>query len=355
MSTLLRWSLPLVLCSMSTLSAQGPDRQPGSDGDNQPSQPSQAPQQSPNNSGLQNSDASSGPRNQNAARRNQAPLDVESGAIPELFSRDQDRLQGRGQSGQQSNRGNRRRSDGDRTGSSREFIQNALKFDANSDQQLAANELANLFHVLASSQRNQRHNDGHPPQQGHQGGQNLQPARPVTQTTRTTTSSSTGTGTSQADANFIQRQSVREALLLFLQLSLQFDTNGDGLLSQAELRGLATALLNNDMGLLNAATQSGGRRATQQNRTQTTTTTTSQVNQRNPGQQKPRRGGPNGGRPNGEGTRPGRENGGRPTEGQGSSNGRPTNNPPQGGGSNSDRTNGTTGGGQRTSSGPQSQ
>lgn len=242
------WTLMIVLATASTLPAQPPASR--STDNNQ----RLSVQQTGETSGQ------SGSRETNA--QTGRGLEVERGSIPRLFSQERSRSNSTGQNGQnQRSSGRRSRTAGSQT----EFIRNALRFDTNSDKQLAANELANLFHVLASSQQAST--------------SVTQPQR--TSTTSTSTQSTTTTNSNvQADANFIQRDSVRQALILFLQLALQFDANGDGLLSQPELFNLASGLLANDLSLLNAATQSAGQRSTttstSRNSVQTTTTTANQ-------------------------------------------------------------------------------
>ncbi len=147
----------------------------------------------------------------------------------------------------QGNSGNQRQ---DNETYRREFSNNALRFDTNSDGQLAANELTNLFLVLASSLQLQQTNYYNNLYQR----QNNQASAPSTTTTSVTHSTS-GYGQPFANVNqrFAQRQDMRQAAFLFLQMAMQFDSNGDGLLSQAELLQLAGALIANDMNLLIAA------------------------------------------------------------------------------------------------------
>ena len=253
MTAVHRWTLTILLFSTTTLWAQqstnGP-ADPPSNADQSPSGRTPAQPPGPSTRPSRGSDAIPG---------NRGNLDVEQGSIPKLFSQDKNNGNQAVQQGPGQPKGGKKQT----AGGQRQFIQNALRFDANADRQLAANELANLFHVLASSQ--QRTIVGTSVQSSQiSGGQ--QPFQNVT-----------GNNISnQADAvAFIQRDSVRQALFLFLQLTLQFDANGDGLLSQPELFNLARALLQNNMGLLNAATQStGGQRqttSTNANRANTTT------------------------------------------------------------------------------------
>jgi len=171
----------------------------------------------------------------------------------------------------QGNSGNQRQ---DNETYRREFSNNALRFDTNSDGQLAANELTNLFLVLASSLQLQQTNYYNNLYQR----QNNQASAPSTTTTSVTHSTS-GYGQPFANVNqrFAQRQDMRQAAFLFLQMAMQFDSNGDGLLSQAELLQLAGALIANDMNLLNAAggisgLQIGSRQSPQQSLPVTTTT-----------------------------------------------------------------------------------
>ena len=58
----------------------------------------------------------------------------------------------------------------------------------------------------------------------------------------------------------VQGSSLEEAILLFLLLTLRFDTNGDGGLNPAEIQQFATALLNNELNLNQAANQLPQRR-----------------------------------------------------------------------------------------------
>lgn len=307
MKAILTWTFAIVLCSTSPV--WGQRQTEPSDNPQPPNSPS--PQRSGENSSSQNSNV---PRSQAGTRAN-GGLDVERGQIPELFSREQQQ-RGGGQRSQQ-NRGQRNQSgQNNRSGSQREFIQNALKFDANEDRQLAANELANLFHVLASGQYRQQNGDGKVSGRPPQVGIPVQQPATVSQTSQTTTVNTTGsTNSGTADSAFIQRQSVRQALLLFLQLALQFDTNGDGLLSQPELLGLANALLNNEMGLLNAATQSGGQSVSNRTSTTTSATTTQRSNSTTSGRQGQTRN-----RRDGAGERPG----GRRQDSNGQNNDRPS-------------------------------
>lgn len=238
-----RWTLIVVLAFTlaSTLCAQPPGNRPAT---NSPSG-NDATQRASSQPGRASSESGGG-RSPNATT-GRDDLTVERGSIPQMFSQDRGQnnsANGRGKNQQSTGRGNQT------SGGQKAFIQNALRFDSNADRKLAANELANLFHVLASSQ---------------------QLPTSITQPRQTTTSTTSTTTSVQADANFIQRDSVRQALVLFLQLALQFDANGDGLLSQPELYNLATSLLANDMGLLNAAARQSG----QQSRTTTTTTQSS--------------------------------------------------------------------------------
>ena len=163
---------------------------------------------------------------------------------------------------------------------SREFSNNALQFDANGDGQLAANELTNLFLVLASTLKqdqddfyNNMNGSGRP-----QNGQNNSSVTVRTTTNQVTTNSTTSNLLSPGvSPRFAQRQDMRQAVFVFLTLAMQFDANGDGLLSQVELLQLAAALIANDMNFLNATTgrsvaQSGNRQSQQQTTSVTTTT-----------------------------------------------------------------------------------
>ena len=160
------------------------------------------------------------------------------------------------------------------------FSDNALKFDANGDGQLAANELTNLFLVLASTLKqdqddfyNRMNGRGRP-----QNGRNSSSVTVRTTTNQITTNSTTSNLLSPGvSPRFAQRQDMRQAVFVFLTLAMQFDANGDGLLSQVELLQLAAALIANDMNFLNATTgrsvaQSGNRQSQQQSTSVTTTT-----------------------------------------------------------------------------------
>lgn len=112
------------------------------------------------------------------------------------------------------------------------FAQNALRFDLNGDQQLAANELSSLFGVSLAQSRQIRQKRFPP----------LRPGGIATQAVSTQIVQSAGPTIPRQQIGFLQRQDVRDAAGLFLLLALQFDLNGDGMLNVAELRLLASAL-----------------------------------------------------------------------------------------------------------------
>ena len=249
-----------LLVSTATLWAQPSARGPGNADNNggtsvttpqRPSPPSSQP--------ARDMGASTGTR---TAPNPNGGLNTETGSIPELFSRNRNQSGQTGQSRQQGRNGG--------SDAQREFVANAFKFDSNDDRQLAANELSSLFLVLASSLQQERFGDdygfngnpgGHPQKRNFnrrpvpQNRFNFLPRRTSARNSTVRSSASNGTRVVPAQQTFIQRQSVREALLIFLQLALQFDTNGDGLLSQTELLALAASLLQNDFSLVQAVVQ----------------------------------------------------------------------------------------------------
>ena len=161
-----------------------------------------------------------------------------------------------GQAGSRQTRGQRganqnaqgRRSGVTRTDSPQQFTDNAMLFDIDGDSQLAAHELRNMFVILVSQQQEQQVNirgNGSSPTnsnlQNTQGAINQNGSSPMT--------SGSGGGGGQV----AQGAAIRQAIFIFLQLVMQFDSNGDGLLSQAELQQFANSLLQNDMNLVGAA------------------------------------------------------------------------------------------------------
>lgn len=145
--------------------------------------------------------------------------------------------QQRGQPGQQ-NYGRSQGNDLTRT-----FTENAMKFDLNRDRQLAAHELRSLFIVLTSQMQQQTQFTNTTPLRNRvfNGNQNF---------------SGTTSGNSGGGGGAPQGLAIRQAIFIFLQLVMQFDSNNDGLLSQAELNQFANALLQNN---LNLAAAAGGR------------------------------------------------------------------------------------------------
>lgn len=147
------------------------------------------------------------------------------------------------------------------------FLNNAMSFDGNSDNQLAANELKNLFLLLVSENTQNNYygfNSGFGLASGvqigryanfnqanqsqfNQGFNQVQP-QGVVQTPNISLLLSGGVPN-------IDSSSLQEAILLFLLLTLQFDTDGDGALNQAEIQRFALALLNNEFNLASAANQ----------------------------------------------------------------------------------------------------
>lgn len=111
----------------------------------------------------------------------------------------------------------------------RNFTANAFQFDSNGDGQLAANELSNLFLVLTSSLDAE---DTVAPRNG-----------------------PTGLGPDIINQTLIQRQSVREAESVFLNLMMDFDRNADSLLNQGEVGTMATCLQQNNLSLIDASQQ----------------------------------------------------------------------------------------------------
>ncbi|MEP3481693.1 MAG: hypothetical protein ABJZ55_20790 [Fuerstiella sp.] len=153
------------------------------------------------------------------------------------------------------------------------FLNNAMLFDANSDRQLAANELKNLFILLVSEniQNTQNHYYGFGNgfgnrfvggvqygQSGLRRGRSTGNQNFVNQS-RVAQLPTIGFLVSDAIPS-IQSSSMQEAILLFLLLTLQFDVDGDGALDRAEIQRFATALLNNELNLNQAAVQAQRRR-----------------------------------------------------------------------------------------------
>ncbi len=129
----------------------------------------------------------------------------------------------------------------------RQFTNNAMLFDGDGDQQLAAHELRNMFVVLVSQQQQQQISiRGNNP-----AGSNTSP-QPFASNVNQVGSQAGSAGLS-GGAPIAQGTAIRQAILIFLQLVMQFDANGDGLLSQAELLQFANALSQYDMNLLAAA------------------------------------------------------------------------------------------------------
>lgn len=129
----------------------------------------------------------------------------------------------------------------------RQFTENAMLFDFNNDQQLAAHELRNLFVLLVSqSQQQTAYRNTTPLSQ--------RISNPSYKGSSANAGYLINTGT--RGSGIPQGQAIRQAILIFLRLVMQFDANGDGLLSQAELNLFADALLNNNLSLVGAATNS---------------------------------------------------------------------------------------------------
>ena len=122
-----------------------------------------------------------------------------------------------------------------------------MLFDFNNDQQLAAHELRNLFVLLVSQSQQQT------------AYRNTTPlSQRISNPYYTGSSANNGylINTGTRGSGIPQGQAIRQAILIFLRLVMQFDANGDGLLSQAELNLFADALLNNNLSLVGAAANS---------------------------------------------------------------------------------------------------
>ena len=139
----------------------------------------------------------------------------------------------------------------------RQFTENAMRFDLNSDQQLAAHELRNLFVVLVSQMQAQQQQVFNPSNNNRNTGVPQNSGLAANPAAAGNTGGTVGGGTNGVSQN----AAIQQAIFIFLRLVMQFDSNGDGLLSQAELNRFAQALLENDMNLAGAAAQrrSGGR------------------------------------------------------------------------------------------------
>ncbi|MEZ6129029.1 MAG: hypothetical protein R3C59_10120 [Planctomycetaceae bacterium] len=182
-------------------------------------------------------------------------LRTESGSIPDIFSRRANANNGANSPNNQQGRPASGRSG--QNGLLRDFVDNALKFDSNDDRQLAAHELRNLFLVLTAGMQQQN--------SVQTGTGNSVPTNPSTVSVGNSAASSSTPQITPAQQPLIQQQSVRQAVLLFLQLALQFDLNGDGQLNALELQALALSLLQTDMNLVAAAsTNASGRSGIQQ-------------------------------------------------------------------------------------------
>lgn len=163
---------------------------------------------------------------------------------------------GLSQQPRQSQNGNRSEANGRAAGRETpqgEFTENAMRFDANSDSQLAAHELRNMFVVLVTQMQQQQIVQSSNSRQNQ--GRNQQPS------TNGFSSSSGGNGFGGGGGQGAVPQglAIRQAIAVFLQLVMAFDANGDGQLSEGELNQFATALLQNNMNLANASAQARGR------------------------------------------------------------------------------------------------
>lgn len=200
------------------------------------------------------------------------PLKTMSGTMPGFMQRAAVRnSQQAAQAGQQ-NTG--RSAAGTQQSLQQVFLNNALLFDENSDNRLAANELKNLFILLVSenNQNTQNNYYGFNSGFGLAGGVQFGGNPNFNQVNRNLNNQGFNQPQNIAQTPFVQTPSValllsgglpnvdsaslQEAILLFLLLTLQFDTNGDGALNQAEIQLFATALLNNQFNLNPAANAS---------------------------------------------------------------------------------------------------
>lgn len=144
------------------------------------------------------------------------------------------------------------------------FLNNALLFDSNSDNQLAYNELRNLF-ILMISENSVNNNYWRGIDYGSRiGGGVSYGQTPLNNSRPTNSNNQAFNSRSQAPALAIlladsiptvQGTTLRDATLLFLILTMQFDINGDGALDQSELQRFANALLNNQLNLTQAVQQ----------------------------------------------------------------------------------------------------
>lgn len=139
------------------------------------------------------------------------------------------------------------------------FLNNALLFDENSDNQLAANELRNLF-ILLISENNQNNYYGYGNGFGFGNGNRIVGGTRYDQANQNSRNQGYQGAQFFGTAPNVQGSSLEEAILLFLLLTLRFDTNGDGGLNPAEIQQFATALLNNELNLNQAANQLPQRR-----------------------------------------------------------------------------------------------
>lgn len=152
------------------------------------------------------------------------------------------------------------------------FLNNALLFDSNSDNQLAAHELSNLFLVLVSENNQNNNYYGNPwfnngiwslGTRYDSANQNQPRQTAPSQPGGTGSMAIGGGGSGGSDINVfvgsgvssLQGVQLQDALLLFLFLTLQFDQDGDGALNQSELSRFAARLLNNDLNLAGTAQQ----------------------------------------------------------------------------------------------------
>ncbi|MFY9257053.1 MAG: hypothetical protein WAO83_26610 [Fuerstiella sp.] len=284
------FSVVILSCVLDSGIAQPPQQQPQSSPSTDSSQQGRSPQVgAATGSTIGNQRSMQSESSQQAGRqssRTQQQSNGRSGNQGQGFVGN--RGGGNGSGSQGSNRtgsGNQRPGNQDPR---REFSQNALRFDSNEDGYLAANELTNLFLTLASTMQ-QDHADFY---------NNLNNRRPqaitgtiidnrrgTTTTTTTTTrsnqvvGSNSGSGSlfNSVSARLAQRRDMRQAVFVFLQLAMQFDANGDGLLSQSELLQLDSALVANDLSLVAAASsvsgQAAGIQSAQQQSSSVTTTT----------------------------------------------------------------------------------
>lgn len=204
------------------------------------------------------------------------PLKTISGSIPGYMMRasqansNQSASQGQRQFGNASGRG---RGQNGLTSSQQSslqqiFLNNSLLFDSNGDNLLAANELKDLF-LLLISQNNVTNNYSAFNNFGYGSSTFGQPQYAQTnrnpssyQSSNNRQSSNSSRSRSQSLAILlagsipaIQGTDLQDATLLFLLLTMQFDTNNDGALDQQELRRFAAALLNNDLNLTQVTQQ----------------------------------------------------------------------------------------------------